>query len=263
MDEWMTMINQLAAGETAQVVKDVQNIIQTSMIPVIVILVAGLLVCFFGLKLVRFFATLAGICLGAAVGASVSWTVGLQGTLFLVAVAAGAVVIGCLAAVLRRVGVFLFILLLAAGTMENILVPENILLHIICLGTGLIVAIITAVWMDPIIIVITGVGGGLLAGVAAAVLAGMENSILLTYAAGVVFAILGMVVQFMMKSREVGRKEKRYSQAVKEEKSMETEVEKARMLLDDGFENETEESESGEETEADSIEPEKESDKTE
>ena len=63
MDEWMTIINQLAAGETAQVVKDVQNIIQTSMIPVIVILVAGLLICFFGLKLVRFFATLAGICL--------------------------------------------------------------------------------------------------------------------------------------------------------------------------------------------------------
>ena len=37
----------------------------------------------------------------------------------------------------------------------------------------------------------------------------------------------------MMKSREVGKKEKRFSEAVKEEKSVETEVEKARMLLDD------------------------------
>ena len=37
----------------------------------------------------------------------------------------------------------------------------------------------------------------------------------------------------MMKSREVGKREKRFSEAVKEEKSVETEVEKARMLLED------------------------------
>ena len=72
-----------------------------------------------------------------------------------------------------------------------------------------------------------------MSGVAVSALTGLDLNILITYGACAVLAILGMVVQFMMKSREVGKKEKRYSEAVKEEKSVETEVEKARMLLED------------------------------
>ena len=72
-----------------------------------------------------------------------------------------------------------------------------------------------------------------MSGVAVSALTGLDRNILITYGACAVLAILGMVVQFMMKSREVGKKEKRFSEAVKEEKSVETEVEKARMLLDD------------------------------
>ena len=40
-------------------------------------------------------------------------------------------------------------------------------------------------------------------------------------------------MQFMMQSRKVGKKEKVYSRKVKEEVSRESEVEKARMMLDD------------------------------
>lgn len=72
-----------------------------------------------------------------------------------------------------------------------------------------------------------------MAGLAATALTGLDRNILITYAGCAVLAILGMVVQFMMKSREVGKREKRFSEAVKEEKSVETEVEKARMLLED------------------------------
>ena len=72
-----------------------------------------------------------------------------------------------------------------------------------------------------------------MSGVAVSALTGLDLNILITYGTCAVLAILGMVVQFMMKSREVGKKEKRFSEAVKEEKSVETEVEKARMLLDD------------------------------
>ena len=53
------------------------------------------------------------------------------------------------------------------------------------------------------------------------------------YAIGAVAAILGMVVQFMMHSRKVGKKEKVYAEQVKEADSVESEVEKARMVLDD------------------------------
>ena len=72
-----------------------------------------------------------------------------------------------------------------------------------------------------------------MAGLAVSALPGLDLNILLTYGICAVLAILGIVVQFMMKSREVGKKEKRYSESVKEEKSVETEVEKARMLLED------------------------------
>ena len=49
------------------------------------------------------------------------------------------------------------------------------------------------------------------------------------YAAAV---ILGLVVQFMMKSREIGRKEVKHSKKVKEEISIESEIDKARSVLD-------------------------------
>lgn len=241
MDELMTMMNQLAAGETAQIVKDIQHMMQTNVIPVIVVLVAGLLVCFFGLKLIRLFAALTGICIGAVAGIAVSWTVGLQGVAFLAAAIAGAVVFGVLGAALRRVGGFLFIWALTTGVLESVFVPGSLLFHLIFLGIGLILAIIAAILMEPIVIVISGLGGGIFAGMAAVALAGMEDMVLLTYGAGIILAVLGMSVQFMAKSREVGRKEKRYSEAVKEEKSMETEVEKARMLLDDELEGGKEE----------------------
>ena len=111
--------------------------------------------------------------------------------------------------------------------------PGTVPFHLICLGVGLVIAVITAILMDPIIIVLSSVGGGIVAGLAVSALPGLDLNILLTYGICAVLAILGIVVQFMMKSREVGKKEKRYSESVKEEKSVETEVEKARMLLED------------------------------
>ena len=50
----------------------------------------------------------------------------------------------------------------------------------------------------------------------------------------------------MMQSRKIGKREKIFSKKIKEQVSMESEVEKARMLLDDGDVEESPE----EETEA-------------
>ena len=86
-----------------------------------------------------------------------------------------------------------------------------------------------------------------MAGHAAFELAGVDVDVLVVYGVCAALAVLGMVVQFMMKSREVGKKEKRFSQAVKEEKSVETEVEKARMLLDGDLPEEPDDEEPEEE----------------
>ena len=50
---------------------------------------------------------------------------------------------------------------------------------------------------------------------------------------GAVIAVIGIIVQFMMHSRKIGKKEEVYSKKVKEEVSRESEVEKARMILEE------------------------------
>ena len=233
MDELMSMMNQLADGETAQVAQSVQDMMRGSIAPAVTAVALGLVICFFGLKLIRVLAAITGICIGAAAGAALALAVGQQGTVVLAAAAVGMVLFACLGAILRRVGGFLFIGVLTAGILEWVLAPGTLPFHLICLGAGLVLAVIAAILMDPIIIVFSSIGGGIMAGLAATALTGLDLNILITYAGCAVLAILGMVVQFMMKSREVGKREKRFSEAVKEEKSVETEVEKARMLLED------------------------------
>ena len=48
-----------------------------------------------------------------------------------------------------------------------------------------------------------------------------------------------MIVQFMMHSRKIGKKEKKQAEIIKEKDSVESEVEKARLILDD-FDDEDE-----------------------
>ncbi len=109
----------------------------------------------------------------------------------------------------------------------------------IVLAIALILAIVAVIFVEPVIIICTGISGGVTAGISAAAAMGLEG-IWPGYAIGAVAAILGMVVQFMMHSRKVGKKEKVYAEQVKEADSVESEVEKAKMVLDDPEEPEDE-----------------------
>lgn len=248
MDKIMSMVNQVAEGGAAQFVEMMKEALHSSLAPTVTGIVLGLVICFFGLKLIRVLAAITGIFVGIILGAVFSWIFALQGGAFLGAMAVGAVLFACFGAIIRRVGGFLFIGALTTGAMELLLMPQSLPFHLICVGVGLVLAIITAILMDPLLIVISSIWGGVMAGHAAFELAGVDVNVLVVYGACAALAVLGMIVQFMMKSREVGRKEKRFSQSVKEEKSVETEVEKARMLLDGDLpeEPDDEEPDSGE-----------------
>ena len=55
--------------------------------------IVGLLICFFGLKLIRLQAALVGFLMGALIGIGVAWTAGISGLTFAIVVfACGAVV---------------------------------------------------------------------------------------------------------------------------------------------------------------------------
>ena len=55
MDELMSMMNQLADGETAQVAQSVQDMMRGSIAPAVTAVALGLVICFFGLKLIHIY----------------------------------------------------------------------------------------------------------------------------------------------------------------------------------------------------------------
>ncbi len=201
--------------------------------------IVGLLICFFGLKLIRLQAALVGFLMGALIGIGVAWTAGISGLTFAIVVFACGAVLAALSFFLYKFGVFCVVFCVCLGMGVQIADPQSTLPLVIVLVIALILAIVAVIFVEPAIIICTGISGGVTAGISAAAAMGLEG-IWPGYAIGAVAAILGMVVQFMMHSRKVGKKEKVYAEQVKEADSVESEVEKARMVLDDPEEPEDE-----------------------
>ena len=110
---------------------------------------------------------------------------------------------------------------------------QSSVITIVELAVALVLAILAAIFAEPMIIVITGIAGGFLAGPAILDLAGITDPSWLKYVAGAVLAFVGLMIQFMMQSSKIGKKERIKSEHIKEQVSMENEVEKARMILDE------------------------------
>ena len=201
--------------------------------------IVGLLICFFGLKLIRLQAALVGFLMGALIGIGVAWTAGISGLTFAIVVFACGAVLAALSFFLYKFGVFCVVFCVCLGMGVQIADTQSTLPLVIVLVIALILAIVAVIFVEPAIIICTGISGGVTAGISAAAAMGLEG-IWPGYAIGAVAAILGMVVQFMMHSRKVGKKEKVYAEQVKEADSVESEVEKARMVLDDPEEPEDE-----------------------
>ena len=201
--------------------------------------IVGLLICFFGLKLIRLQAALVGFLMGALIGIGVAWTAGISGLTFAIVVFACGAVLAALSFFLYKFGVFCVVFCVCLGMGVQIADPQSTLPLVIVLAIALILAIVAVIFVEPVIIICSGISGGVTAGISAAAAMGLEG-IWPGYAIGAVAAILGMVVQFMMHSRKVGKKEKVYAEQVKEADSVESEVEKARMVLDDPEEPEDE-----------------------
>lgn len=195
--------------------------------------VVGLLVCFFGLKLIKVLGALIGFLLGASLGAIGGLMAGLTG-LALVGVILGAgIVLGILSWFLYRIGIFLLVFVETMGLGIILGGTETPAVAVAAAVVGLILAILAVRFIEPVVIIVTGLAGGFSAGMNVIDLTGIELPPWAGLAAGIVIAVIGIMVQFMMHSRKVGKKEKVYSKKIKEQDSMESEVEKARRLLDD------------------------------
>ena len=226
-----------ASGNARELAEQIGE--QPTMEGLIVVGIVGLLICFFGLKLIRLQAALVGFLMGALIGIGVAWTAEISGLTFAIVVFACGAVLAALSFFLYKFGVFCVVFCVCLGIGVQIADPQSELPLVIVLVIALILAIVAVIFVEPAIIICTSISGGVTAGISAAAAIGLEG-IWPGYAIGAVAAILGMVVQFMMHSRKVGKKEKVYSEQVKEADSVESEVEKARMVLDDPEEPEDE-----------------------
>lgn len=210
--------------------------------------VLGLLFCFFGLKLSRVLIVINGALLGLSLGIGIAGAFHTEGTVFLIIILACALAAAFLSFALYKFGVFCmvftgtlgFALTLLSGGLSsgNLSFALNggikeMAIGIAALVAALVLAVLSVKFAEPMLIIVTALAGGMAAGPQLLSLAGLGDKILLGYGAGALLAVLGMVLQFMMHSRKIGKKEKKYAAIVKKKDSVESEVEKARTILED------------------------------
>ena len=196
-------------------------------------IVIGLILCIFGLKLMRILSAVVGLVIGAGVGAAVVTLLQLEGTVSLVVILGCAIVMALLSFFLRRVGAFLSVLCYMFGGLMAVLPKDKVLFLIIAAVVALVLAVVAAIYMEPLVVTVSSIAGGLMVGPAIISLIGMDDKMWIGYIIAVILAGLGLLVQLLMQSGRIKKNEKMHSQKVKEEDSRESDVEKARMILEE------------------------------
>ncbi len=237
--ENVTSIMKSADGPTSIFIAAKSPVITGIMIACVVV---GVIMALFGLKIVRVISAIVGLIVGAGAGAAIGIAAGLSTNISLAVMGVCAVVLCILCAVFRKFGIFVMTFCCAFATFIMLIESELPVILIICAVVAFILAILTVVFAEFLVIFVTGIVGGVEAGMILPFLLGMTKLSWIGYVLSAAIAVIGIVVQTMMQSRKIGKKEKIFSKKIKEEVSMESEVEKARMILE---EDEPEEEEKG------------------
>lgn len=211
-----------------------QVVSENLMIALIVTTVIGIFLSMFGLKLIRLWSALLGLVAGAGIGFAVTELAGLEPMIVVGATVGGGIVLAFLAGFFYRFGIFLLALL--TGTYIAILFvnPQDWIFLGVCLAIGLVIALLALKFVEPIMIVVTSILGGVLAGDAIATLAEFDNPIF-RYGIMVLVAIVGGIIQFTLESGKRKKKNLKKAAEIREQNSTENEVEKARAMFDDAI----------------------------
>ena len=211
-----------------------QVVSENMMIALIVTTVIGIFLSMFGLKLIRLWSALLGLVVGGGIGFAVTELAGLEPMIVVGATIGGGIVLAFLAGFFYRFGIFLLALL--TGTYIAILFvnPQDWIFLGVCLAIGLVIALLALKFVEPIMIVVTSILGGVLAGDAIATLAEFDNPIF-RYGIMVLVAIVGGIIQFTLESGKRKKKNLKKEAEIREQNSTENEVEKARAMFDDAI----------------------------
>ncbi|MCL2864262.1 MAG: hypothetical protein FWE25_01845 [Lachnospiraceae bacterium] len=205
------------------------TLLRNELIAVVVVLVLGLLLCFVGLVLLRFWSAVIGLLLGGAVGLlGTSFFTTNQMVLFIV----GAVLGLALAFFLAwrfKLGAFFTAMVLAAGFFINILEPNTWMMYLICLGIGLVAAMITLRYTVPVVVIAAAIFGSMVVAEAVKVIFNFDQMIYIIILA--VLAVGGILSQLLFENGKRKRADIQTAKEVAEEHSRGSEVEKLRDVL--------------------------------
>ena len=196
----------------------------------------GILSCFFGLKLARFWSFLTVFVIGTGAAAAVAMQITSDETLSGIIGLAAGIILAIVFAILKRAGMFVTAFVLGAALSIYWLRLANLIWLLVCVGIGLVFALLTIKLFVPILMFLTGVTGAVCISQAGTVLlghAGVELERWMVTLAFAVLAVLGILVQFLMESGKRQKLHLKKAAEIREQNSTENEVDKARALLDE------------------------------
>lgn len=189
MDEIMQVV--------LRIVDLTQNLGQIGRGLLLVVLVAGLLNCFLGYKLLRLWVTVVGLIVGGVGGIYVGYRI-FHLDMILIAILAGvaALVLAAAAFYIYKGGIFLLCAAIGLAISIYLIHPRSSLAFFICLMAAVGVGVLGVIFVKPIVIVTTSVQGGLTAGMALVHLMYLEQT---AYEGmlGIGITVLGLLFQIL------------------------------------------------------------------
>lgn len=204
---------------------------QADMITLAAVAVVGVLLCFLGLKLVRLWAAVTGLLAGFLGGTYLSANLGLEGYIPYIIGAVTGLVLLVLGIRFYRAGVFWVSWILGTAGSVFIIRPETLAFVLICVGIGLVIALITLKIAEPVMMLVTALFGGYAAGQAAYIMLPVHKNII-NAAIIIAFIILGIIVQFLQESRKRKRQHLKKAEEIRNIHSTAKEVDKARAMME-------------------------------
>ncbi|MGC4020182.1 MAG: hypothetical protein QM793_13795 [Muricomes sp.] len=150
--------------------------------------------------MVRIWAALVGFSAGAAGGAWAAAYFNVSDTVSLIIGLAAGIILAFLAARFYLAGVFLVSWAMGIIGSVYFIKPADWKFGLLCVGIGLVIALVALKFAEPVLMIITAVLGGAAAGQAIYGIIPVKNNIL-QIAAIAVLIILGIITQFLMESR--------------------------------------------------------------
>lgn len=198
------------------VVSEYGNITQKYMMGILLAgMIFALLNCFMGYRLRKVWGTLLGLAIGAVAGGAAAWYyLGGKQSYILIAGALAALFLGMIAWCFYKAGIFILCTGLIYWLASSFISGEDVTSRIICLAVGIVVATMALGYERHVVIVITGLCGGIGAVKCLFELSKMQENAAV-WLLGLILGIFGIVIQagpyLRKQSRERGFSSDRFS----------------------------------------------------